>query len=250
LSLVYPATLDGGLLLADRALGESPSFTVGRVVQGSKLLRRLVDVVYVELPFAYVVVSLATAKQSGKSHALLRDFALYGGASFLLLPLVPACGPVYAFEDFPNVLPHVTSSWTTVPASAYRNCVPSMHTTWALLLFMRAQRGHAWVRLFAAFWLVFTLLATLGKGEHYALDLVVAFPFLLALESVRTRGIGLGVGLVLIFTWLVTLRFGLASIIANPHATLICAVATVAVSAVLLARAQLSPSRLLVPASE
>src|SRR5205085_2802118 len=69
-----------------------------------------------------------------------------------------------------------------------------------------------------AAYLVFTLLATLGLGVHYAWDLVVAFPFTLAIEAIcippsaalgphRRRAILWGVLLTVL--WMVILRFGL-----------------------------------------
>lgn len=75
---------------------------------------------------------------------------------------VPACGPKY--------------SWSAL-ADHPRNCFPSMHMPWALLLLWNShQWGNAerfMVWLFAAF----TALSTLSSGEHYLIDLVVAFPF-------------------------------------------------------------------------
>ena len=63
---------------------------------------------------------------------------------------------------------------------------------------------------------VFTIFATLGSGEHYFADLIVAFPFALLIESLcasslswkdesRVRGIALG--LLATFLWFVLLRF-------------------------------------------
>ena len=75
----------------------------------------------------------------------------------LLYLLCPAVGPV----------------WAQTPG-APRNCMPSMHLTWALLLFCYSPR---WLRPFAAIFALLTALATLGLGEHYVLALVAALPF-------------------------------------------------------------------------
>jgi hypothetical protein len=246
---VYPATLDGGLFLADRALGPAPSYAVGRIVQHNGLLKRLVDIVYIQLPFAFVVVDLATAKTRTRDHRLLREFVLYGAASFLLLPIVPASGPRYAFADFPEVIPSNVTTWVLVPQWAFRNCVPSMHMTWALLLYHRARHGHAALRAFATFWLTFTVLATLGKGEHYVVDLVVAFPFLLVLETSRSPSVALVTGAVTLFTWLGALRFAAPLLAANPRATLAAEIATVVVCGTLTWRINATARIALEPAS-
>ena len=51
--------------------------------------------------------------------------------------------------------------------------MPSLHTAWALSLFIHSRRGPRWLRLGGAFWLFCTLTATLGLGAHYGIDLIV-----------------------------------------------------------------------------
>src|SRR5207237_6690467 len=59
--------------------------------------------------------------------------------------------------------------------------VPSMHVTWALLMWWNSHR--LWTRIWSGAFLVFTILATLGLGQHYGVDLVVAVPFAFALQK-------------------------------------------------------------------
>jgi hypothetical protein len=52
-----------------------------------------------------------------------------------------------------------------------------------LLLLWNARPFAFWVRLLASTFLFLTLLATLGLGEHYTADLVVALPFALGVRA-------------------------------------------------------------------
>jgi hypothetical protein len=81
-------------------------------------------------------------------------------AALLAVPLYiafPACGPRWALDP-----------------SAPRNCIPSLHLTWALIFVYVSSPRFRW--LFAIF-AVLTAIATLTTGEHYLIDLIVAVPF-------------------------------------------------------------------------
>jgi hypothetical protein len=59
---------------------------------------------------------------------------------------------------------------------------------WVLLVWWYSRALSWWERSIAFFFLFFTVLATLGTGEHYLIDLVVAFPFAVFVEAlVRFR---------------------------------------------------------------
>jgi hypothetical protein len=86
--------------------------------------------------------------------------------------------------------------------------------TWVLLAWWNSKGLSLMTRTIAFFFLFFTVLATLGTGEHYLIDLIVAFPFALMLQSLtslaarRREGIVpfcFGLGAVLL--WMVLLRF-------------------------------------------
>jgi membrane-associated phospholipid phosphatase len=64
-----------------------------------------------------------------------------------------------------------------------RNAVPSLHSAWALLIWWSLRYSKNWMRGLATVFLALTLLATLGLGEHYPIDLVVALPFAVAAMS-------------------------------------------------------------------
>ena len=90
--------------------------------------------------------------------------------------LVPAAGPAYAFHLFPwtnEVLP------ANIPGP--RNCFPSLHLGWALIIFLNVKskylKAGAWI------FLGLTVYSTIGLGEHYYVDLIVAVPFVLGVQK-------------------------------------------------------------------
>jgi hypothetical protein len=114
--------------------------------------------------------------------------------------------------------------------------MPSLHTTWALLLWWNARPLAAWFRAIMGGYLVFTVLATLGFGVHYAVDLVVAVPFALAAQatlapglaaSPRRRAAAALFGAALVVAWLLVLRFGAPWLIAFPWLTAAASLLTV-----------------------
>jgi hypothetical protein len=67
--------------------------------------------------------------------------------------------------------------------STARNGMPSMHTAWALAVFIHSRGGPRWLRSSGTFWLVCTIAATLGFGYHYGVDLVAGAVLCLTVES-------------------------------------------------------------------
>lgn len=58
------------------------------------------------------------------------------------------------------------------------NCMPSLHMTWALICAVYAGPS---LRIIAIAFALLTAVATLGTGEHYWLDLIVALPYTFAI---------------------------------------------------------------------
>jgi hypothetical protein len=127
--------------------------------------------------------------------------------------LLPAAGPVHVFHGFPNGLPAQVSLTAEPLPWIPRNAIPSLHTAWALLVYWAVAKYSRPVRWAAAVFVLLTLLATLGFGEHYLIDLVVAVPFAVAVQAFCARHwVQSGVCLAGTLAWLIYLRFGL------PHA--------------------------------
>jgi hypothetical protein len=101
-----------------------------------------------------------------------------------------------------------------------RNAMPSLHVAWMLLLFWNTLRRAWWIRFIAAVYLVLTALATLGLGEHYLADLMVAPALVAAIQAacthsaVKEKWIALAAGTAITLFWLAALRSGGAMMIA------------------------------------
>ena len=114
---------------------------------------------YRGLPVSILLVLVTT---TGRTRSRL-VWSLYLGA-FLSLPcylLFPAVGPIHAPGGIAD------------PA-APRNCMPSMHLTWTLLLWVNS---HGWIKWAAGIFAGLTAVATLATGEHYYPDLLAALPW-------------------------------------------------------------------------
>ncbi|MFD8250016.1 DUF5933 domain-containing protein [Nocardia sp. NPDC059691] len=216
-----PTVLDPYVQVADRALG-SPSWLVGHALEvAGPLATGVVRWVYFELPLAAVLVAAwqlrGVTTSAWPRHYLVRTFLTLGLVGPIWYVVFPVVGPVLAYgpqglgfeiaDVWPNVVPAVPSSMDALRFDGItpRNCMPSLHTAWALSLFIHSRRGPLWLRWGGAFWLVCTLVATLGLGAHYGIDLVVGAALCLTVESVlrepdrgwdhqRVRIVAMGVG--------------------------------------------------------
>jgi hypothetical protein len=111
--------------------------------------------VYRCLPISILLVLCTT---TGRTRSRL-VWSLYLGAflSLVWYLIFPAVGPIHVGDP-----------------SAPRNCMPSMHLTWTLLLFVNSK---GWVKWAAGIFAALTAFATLATGEHYYPDLIAALPW-------------------------------------------------------------------------
>lgn len=189
-----PAVLDAYVAMADHALG-NPSWRVGELFALIGTPGRApFMVVYAMLPVAAVVVAAVQLRHGWVRHNVVLTFIAVGVLGPMIYLLFPVVGPMYAFGSagWPYA---VTTGWpwqvpsfgapSAVPFDSMtpRNCVPSLHTAWAVVLFLHTRTMAPWLRLFGAAWLVVTLLATLGFGYHYGFDLVVGAVFGVTVEA-------------------------------------------------------------------
>ncbi|RBO87790.1 phosphatase PAP2 family protein [Nocardia puris] len=201
-----PDVLDEYLLLADHALGD-PSWVLGRVIDTlGPVVYAVLHWVYIELPVAAIVVAawqLRRVADSGRwpSHYLVRTFLVLGLVGPLVYVFFPVVGPMFAFgadgqgfqigNYWPDALPPLDRNPAPLPFDEYtpRNCMPSMHTAWALSVFLHTRRAPdgspapRWLRWGGTFWLVCTVTATLGFGYHYGVDLIAGAVLCLTVES-------------------------------------------------------------------
>ena len=198
-AITRPRVFDEYALLADHALAQ-PSWLFGRLVHAAgPVLIAALDWVYVELPIAAMVVAvyqLRNVRTVGwPRHFLVPTFLLLGLIGPVIYVLFPLVGPDFAFggagrgfqvgDYWPHSLPPIDLSPKAVvfDDQTPRNCMPSMHTAWALAVFIHSRPGPRWLRMGGTVWLVCTVAATLGFGYHYGVDLVAGAVLCLTVEA-------------------------------------------------------------------
>jgi hypothetical protein len=186
-----PQTYDYYLYAFDGTLGLQASFWLGRILAKSSYLTNFCKLFYAGLPLAIVFIcALEFQVRQGSYLNMLKVFIITGVIGFFLYDLYPAAGPLYRFGSFPQA--PVTAQIILEPAplgTAARNAMPSLHMAWALLIWWNAQQHTRLIRLAAGFFLFFTILSTLGLGEHYLIDLIVAVPFAVAMQALCTNSL-------------------------------------------------------------
>lgn len=214
-----PQTYDLYVYAADRGFGIPIIVWAGRLLMHNALLFRTCAIVYESLPLA--VCLLYAYQRSGAQPLGVRVLPAFiggGAAAYVLYNFLPACGPFYMFgAAFPNHLPAVEGLRLLSMGDGPRNAMPSMHLACALLICWNCRRLPRWIYGASALYLAFTALATVGLGEHYVIDLVVAAPYALmmqaacapaALRSLREWKQILGLGATMTAAWLFAVRFG------------------------------------------
>ena len=166
-----PITLDAAFRRWDLALGMD-GFAFTRWLLANRCYV-LVGPVYYSLP---LIAALAWALE--RRALLLRSVVIGALLAFPLYLLLPAAGPQYAFLNFPdnNSLPGLVA-WVHP-----RNCFPSMHLTWAILVAMNIRNAR-W-RWFFVSYATLMGFATVASGEHYFIDEIAAVPFAFAVQKV------------------------------------------------------------------
>jgi hypothetical protein len=239
----HPKTLDLYLLSFDGSLRVQLAFLVGQYYSRIPWFHIAAILAYVGLaiPIAVVYAGRLVRYREGAFPSMLA-FLIAGPLGILCYNLFPACGPHSLFaQAFPfhplsaTDLPRLALE--PVPIAGARNAIPSLHLAWTLLAWWYSK-GLSWIeRCVALGFLALTALATLGTGEHWFVDLVVAFPFALMIqaacayrlpwrEPTRIAAFLLGSGATL--GWLVTLRYGTKLFWTSPIVPWALVVATIA----------------------
>lgn len=181
----------------DAAFGQ-PSFAVGRVAAAHPALLTLLSLVYLFLPVVMAAMLVLEKRRSidigcENGPGLLRPILLAAAVGYALYQIYPVVGPDPLFgARFPYgapVLPGAPHRLIDVTAIAVpRNCMPSLHVAWALLIYWHARALGKPARAAGAIWLVATIFATLAMGQHYFVDLVVAVPFAALIDALAAGG--------------------------------------------------------------
>jgi hypothetical protein len=186
---LHPKTFDLFLYSFDCSLRVQFSFLMGQVFWKWLWLRFVCLVIYIALPLPLALVYAAQLRRKRESAlAVMLAFLITGPVGVLFYNMLPACGPVHVFGAAFPFHPLATTDamrMNVVPVllMGARNAIPSLHMTWVLLVWWNSRGLPRWVRGIALVFLALTAMATLGIGEHYFIDLVVAFPFSLMVQA-------------------------------------------------------------------
>jgi hypothetical protein len=239
---------------ADEALGGQFSQWTEALFLASPSLSQLCFHVYnaVALGLAAILAwQIAVHERPLRSTVL--TFFIAGAVGHMVYTLFPVIGPRFLFgldgpyvsatSVFPSVVPSAAAlAMPAVIPGVPRNCMPSLHTAWALLVFWQS-RAFGWRGLvFGVLFLVLTALATLGFALHYLVDLIAAVPFAVALQALflprslnveRERLQALLVGGLSFVAWALLVRFGTSLLLSSVVLAWALAVATCVPSLVL-----------------
>jgi hypothetical protein len=183
----FPLTQDAWAYAADAGFGSQWSFTVGQCFKDNPSLAGLCEFVYLIPPAALLFVhALQIRAPRPPARDVLTVLTVLLMVGYLLYFLMPVGGPRATFGDaFPSSPPPAPSlsERSLDIGSTPRNGMPSLHLGAALLSWWHVRPYGLVPRLITALLGVFTVLATLGLGEHYLVDLVVAIPVTLAVQA-------------------------------------------------------------------
>lgn len=232
---LYPRTLDAFTFAADASFGGHLDYALGRLLQAAPWLAKSAGFVYdASLAALVLVFALEWRRGRGVPVDALSAGLTVTGLGVVLYFVFPVVGAVYLWPQlFPVAAPlsvplqampvpaFLPAAGETVLGSLARNCMPSLHFAWALLVWWHARGMHALVRGSAALWVALTGLATLGFGFHYAVDLVVAVSVAALAQALcfpsgpaKWRAVGFNVAAVGV--WLLLIRFGTATVLQVP----------------------------------
>ncbi len=211
--------LDNYPYYADLSYGFNPSLLANRWVERLHLFP-LISFVYESLVLAIAATYAYSLGRRGQPARVLILMVLTGLLGMQAYRLLPACGPVYLLGS-PCYLGEEPASCADISAADLhpvqldpafpRNAIPSLHVAWALLVYW-IWRSSRW-RWFVLAYLLLTVLATLGGGEHYLVDVVAGLPFALALWALcgtpwrPERAITLMSSVLGLMLWIAAIRF-------------------------------------------
>jgi hypothetical protein len=221
-SSAHPKVLDLYLFSFDSALHVQFPFLLGQAFSSWPTLRFISVIFYIGLPIPIALVySGRLLRMSEKAIPSFVAFLATGPVGVIFYNIFPALGPVHLFRQafpwHPLTVEQASKLFLEpVPIAGPPNAIPSLHMGWVLLVWWYSRGLSLWERAIAFAFLFFTVLATMGTGEHYFVDLIVAFPFALLMESLcafslspvnKTRLMGIFFGFLGTFGWLLLLHY-------------------------------------------
>ena len=191
----------------DGALGISS----GRVALAYRGAWPVLRVAY-NLVLPVMILWLAVNRKANA--VLVRGYAAELMVGPILFGLLPAAGPVYAFEKLWMHPPSVQAKLIQLEVAPI-NAFPSLHLATALLLVLTA--GSRRLRFFSLVFFAATAMATLSEGEHYVIDLVAGLAFGCFAASAGKLRLGRALHyLTLALAWSLGIRFGFNWLVVHP----------------------------------
>jgi hypothetical protein len=190
LTVVADAKVDNQLLYAiDATLGFYPTFFFGKLFALLTLWPQIfLYIIYATLPFAWAVVYFYRYKMLRREPIeFFLEITISAIAGIFIYHLIPAYSPVNLFS---GVWPWHASLALSNPSAIFdtnacpRNCMPSLHAAVAYFIWRHAQNGKHSLRITFTVWLLLLLLSTVMLGQHYLIDIIVAFAFAVAIRGV------------------------------------------------------------------
>jgi hypothetical protein len=218
----HPKTLDIYMLMFDASLRFQPAFVAGRLYALHPFLHNASLLAYIALAVPITIVyGGRLVRNLDQAFPAMLAFLITGPLGILFYNLFPVSGPRYLFGiQFPfsaasyAALAHVILE--PVQIGGARNGVPSLHLAWTLLAWWYSRGLSRIERTISFVFLSLTVFATLGTGEHWLGDLVVAFPFALMISAVCSYRLPINdarrwtaflFGLSATLTWMILLRY-------------------------------------------
>jgi hypothetical protein len=242
---LHPKTLDLFLYFFDGSLGVQLPFLMGQAFALWPWFKIAGELFYLGLPIPIAIVYSGQLLR-GRQRALsaMAAFLLTGPVGILFYNIFPAMGPIHLLRGgFPwrpldlEILRQVVLE--PVALRGPRNAIPSLHMGWVLLCWWYSRSLSWWERTITMLFVLFTFCATMGTGEHYFIDVVVAYPFALFMEALcswppafrnRSQLSALLFGLLTILIWFAALRFAPRFFWISPIIPWTACVATVALT--------------------
>ncbi|MDO4427240.1 MAG: phosphatase PAP2 family protein [Moraxella sp.] len=185
-----PATYDVIAYKIDEAYFGTRHWLVMLFDGGAEWFKALILTVYGMLSLClFMFFGLVIRDGGAKKYNIVRTIVVPFGVAFVCYMIVPISGPIYAFSEIQllGAMPPASEflAKTEIIPPAPRNGMPSMHFTGAFMIWLLAATLRKKLYFYlTTFFLALTVIATLGTGEHYVVDLIVAMPFAIALSLV------------------------------------------------------------------
>ncbi len=219
---LHPRTLDLYLYSFDGSLRVQLPFLMGQAFALWPWFNIAGKLFYLGLPIPIALVySGQLLRVRARAIPAMAAFLFTGPIGILFYNLFPAMGPIHLLgAGFPwhpldmDLLRKVILE--PVALHGPRNAIPSLHMGWVLLCWWYSRGLSWWERTITILFVLFTFCATMGTGEHYFVDLVLAYPFALFMQTLcvwppawksRAQFSALLFGLFTILVWFAALRY-------------------------------------------